>query len=430
MNEFQEKYVGIIYSAKALYYISKIAGLAPFCFTVSSDEGVNINTSIHSNIVSVAWTLLILSMLLGGSVCYFSAMVSSGDTSAHYITFFVVSVPLSILMALLAICMNLTVNRRKFCELCKKLNDIDRALFKYGVSERNIWFNIQMVVLLLVVVPWLCVDGWLWRERMSVTGEATARLSHLIQLLVVIQFCKLTQFVRQSLNTLNKALSINIEYEYERCNIISKEFTNDRFSDANSVNIIPITERLSRTQHLTSIEQVSQHKVTSVKSVKVCNLLEIRRIYGKIYEIVGCINSIYGFSVLLELVRNVLSVIVNVLHILQILNVSTVYGHPFYLFIFLQTFWILFFISREMAITVSCHMTTSEAKKIQDNVQCILLRQHVRTEILEQLKMFSTQLTVNRIEFTAFGFFTLNLSTLSTFIASVITYIVVLEQMK
>jgi hypothetical protein len=75
-------------------------------------------------------------------------------------------------------------------------------------------------------------------------------------------------------------------------------------------------------------------------------------------------------------------------------------------------------------------MATYEANRTQDNVQRLLLRQNIRIEALEQLRLFSSQLIVNKIEFTAFGFFSVNLTTLSTFIASVVTYIIVFEQMK
>jgi hypothetical protein len=74
-------------------------------------------------------------------------------------------------------------------------------------------------------------------------------------------------------------------------------------------------------------------------------------------------------------------------------------------------------------------MAMSEARKLQDSMQRALLHQHVNTGTLEQLKLFSVQLTVNRIKFTAFGFLTLNLVTLSTFVVSVITYTVVLAQL-
>ena len=100
------------------------------------------------------------------------------------------------------------------------------------------------------------------------------------------------------------------------------------------------------------------------------------------------------------------------------------------MFAFLGMLWVVIFVFRYVAITVHCHVTTSEADKIPDNVQYLLLRHNVRHEVLEQLKLFSSQLAVNKIDFTAFGFFSVNLKNLSTFVASVMTYIVVLEQMK
>jgi hypothetical protein len=74
-------------------------------------------------------------------------------------------------------------------------------------------------------------------------------------------------------------------------------------------------------------------------------------------------------------------------------------------------------------------MAMSESHKLQDNVHRALLRQHVSTDALEQLKTL-LQLTVNGTEFRAFVFFTLHLATLSTFIASVMKYIVVLAQLN
>jgi hypothetical protein len=178
---------------------------------------------------------------------------------------------------------------------------------------------------------------------------------------------------------------------------------------------------------LADIEDISEHKLISEKRLNARNFLEIRRMYGHIYDAVECLNSIYGLSVLLELVRNVMSVIVYILSI--IVNLRT-HNEKTGQYQFPVMCWIAFFIFREVVIIVSCHMAMSEAHKLQDNVQRALLRQNVTTDLLEQLKIFSVQLTVNGIKFTAFGFFTLNLATLSTFIASVITYIIVLVQLN
>jgi hypothetical protein len=435
MMRIQENYIGIISSVKPLYFLCKIAGLVPFSFSVNLETGAEIiNTNIYSNILSVAWSLLIFFVLFGGTIHYCSVIISSTNFTAFNITAFMVSFPLTILMSKLAILMNLTLNRQKFSDLWKKLNDIDTALLQYGGPRKNIWFKVEMVVLLLILLPWMCVDAWLWAGRMSFIGEATLRLSHLVQFLVVIQFCKLAQFLRRSLKILNKALSTNIDNELKTSFITAKEYPNNRYIKVNSICITPVIGHVSAPRILANVGDISQDNVISNKFTKVCNLLKIRRIYGQIYEAVDYVNSIYGLSMLLEFVRNILAVIVNIFQITTILRnpteQSTMYGRPSYVFTFLGACWVLIFISRQAAITFSCHMTTSEAKKVQDNVQLILLHQNIRTETLEQLTLFSTQLTVNTIKFTAFGFFTLSLSTLSTFIASVITYIIVLEQIK
>jgi hypothetical protein len=431
-----EDYVGILSSVKPLYYLCKIAGLVPFSFSVNIETGAEtISTDAYSNKLSVAWSLVILLVLLGGTVRHWFVIMSSMHVTALYVAAFMIGFPLTKLMSALIISMNLTVNRQKFCELWKKMNDIDVALLQYGGPTRGIWFKVEMALLLLVLLPYMCVDAWLWRGRMTFIGEATVRLAHLIQLLVVVQFCKLTQSLRRSLKILNAALSETIEDELKTPFVAAKGCPNNGCSKVNYIGIAPVVGHQSTQRVLTNIENISQDILISNGFTRACNLLKIRHIYVQIYEAVDCVNSIYGLPVLLELVRNILAVIVYILQINAMLrnaaeqSTSIIY-HPSYALPFLAACWIVLFISREVAITLSCHMATTQARKLQDNVQRILLRQHIRPKTLEQLKLFSAQLIVNRIEFTAFGFFTLNLSTLSTFTASVMTYVVVVEQIK
>ena len=427
MKCLQEKYIGIISSVKSLYYVCKIVGLVPFSFIVNPEDGVEtINTNTYSDVLSVAWSVLIFCTLLVGTVLYCVVMVSKIIATALYINAFMVSFPRSMLMALLAILLNLTVNQRKFSELLKKLNRIDIALFKYN-STKNKWFKVEMGLVLFILIPWLCVDCWLWGHRMGLIGEGTLRMSHLIQFLIIMQFCKLAHFLRYSLKVLNRVLRVSVEDGEGRFYVTGKKCLDNKCTKVSSIDIKPIIDPLPGPGPSTIIEDISENKIISDKPLKVSNLLDVRRIYGQIYDAVECVNSIYGPYVLLEFVRNILSVIVNMLVIIVHLRIPTEKTGLCELSVMC---WILFFIFREVAIIVSCHMAMSEANKLQDSVQRALLRQHVSTDTLEQLKMFSMQLTVNRVKFTAFGFFTLNLATLSTFIASVITYIVVLAQLN
>ena len=117
-----------------------------------------------------------------------------------------VSFPMSMLMTLLAILLNLTANQRKFSELLRKLKYIDRVLFKYDQSRTSKWFKVEMGLVLFILIPWPCVDIWLWGHRMGLIGDGTLRLKHCFHFLVIMYFCKLTHFLRYSLKILNGGL--------------------------------------------------------------------------------------------------------------------------------------------------------------------------------------------------------------------------------
>jgi hypothetical protein len=119
---------------------------------------------------------------------------------------------MSMLMALLAILLNLTANQQKFSKLLSKLNCIHIILFKYDRPRTNKWFKVEMCLVLFILIPWLCVDSWLWEHRMGLEGDGTLRVTHFVQFLVIMQLCKLTQFLRYSLKTLNGVLCACVIY--------------------------------------------------------------------------------------------------------------------------------------------------------------------------------------------------------------------------
>jgi hypothetical protein len=83
-----------------------------------------------------------------------------------------------------------------------------------------------------------------------------------------------------------------------------------------------------------------------------------------------------------------------------------------------------------VSLTAICEMASGTAKGIGHNVETLLLQNPLRGDLLEQLKLFSHQISNDKIEFSAAGFFIINLSLLCTFTASVTTYIVILIQFK
>ena len=142
-------------------------------------------------------------------------------------------------------------------------------------------------------------------------------------------------------------------------------------------------------------------------------------------------NCIYGLPVLLKFIRIIISYI---LHLIAVkrgeVSFNNTFAKTLEMFAFISMLWLVIFVFRYVAITTYFYIATTGANKIRDSVQCLLLCQNVRNEVVEQLKLFSSQLTVCKIEFTALEFFFVNLKDLSAFVFSVVRYIIVFEMMK
>jgi hypothetical protein len=149
---------------------------------------------------------------------------------------------------------------------------------------------------------------------------------------------------------------------------------------------------------------------------------------------VGQLNSTYGLAVLLEFIRIIVASVSYVFYVTAVargeVSFNNTFAKPLEMFAFIGMLWFVIFVFRYVPITIYFHMVTTAADKIYGNVQYLLLRQNLGNEVLEKVKLFSSQLTFHKIEFTVLGFFSVNLNELSTFVFSVVRYIIVFEQMK
>jgi hypothetical protein len=81
-------------------------------------------------------------------------------------------------------------------------------------------------------------------------------------------------------------------------------------------------------------------------------------------------------------------------------------------------------------ITFFCHSATKEARSTRILVQTLLLEGNCSIECEEELKMFSLQLQVMTIEYTACGFFSINLTLFTTVVSVIATYFIILVQIN
>ena len=369
-------------------------GLAPFSFSRNHETGEeSIDTNLNSNVGGVIWTGIVFCVMVAGFIYtkmryQLDRIMHPGEAVNNAFSF-----PMNFIVALAAL-INMLLNRTKFPKFFNKLNSVDVKLSKY--REENCCIFVDAVVVLVVFVL-TSYDTWVSQKGLIVIHDVVYRLAYLIGLLTVVQFCKLVNLIERRILVLNKALTFIIQ---------------DHFTDVESISSCHF--------------DVSTVTKSSVE-IDELQILNLRIAYNEIYEASKLVTSLYGFPVLLLIIRTSIALVTNVHGLIW--SPDPVLDHNKEYFESLPV-WVATFLGMLVAMTLSCQMAMLESKEVGDQVQKLLLWQPLVGNNMEQLKLFCMQVSSNRIEFTAFWFFTVDLSLLCTILASATTYIVILVQFK
>jgi hypothetical protein len=166
------------------------------------------------------------------------------------------------------------------------------------------------------------------------------------------------------------------------------------------------------------------------KSSHVVVVNTYRKVHNELCEVTHLINSSYGFAVLILYASNFISV-VSCLHyvISTVSQLDTTQHNQTTLYeVTSISFGTALSVATIMAVTAACHFASSELQGSADIVHKLLLQRSIDSEASLELQQFSMHLLCNRVQFTACGFFPIDLSLLCTIIGAVATYIIILFQ--
>jgi hypothetical protein len=150
------------------------------------------------------------------------------------------------------------------------------------------------------------------------------------------------------------------------------------------------------------------------------DILSFRRIYSELYDITCIVNDIYNFPILVNMCWILTGVLCS---LYEVQTEFKVVGLPEAVYVI--TYSVFFF-----KVTLFCHTATNEARSSRILVQKLLLEGNCRNDCVKFLKMFSLQLQVMKMEYTACGFFSLNLSFFASVVTVVASYIIIMLQIK
>jgi hypothetical protein len=423
---------------KPIYFVARILGLAPFSIKVDPDANEDVvNVKFTSNIGGILATSVLFTTMLGGFVYTtiqpeFSLNRDPGEVLCN-----VISVPINYISTSILVAMTLTVNRYKIEELVHKLVLIDEHLVHlrgrsaYGKKKRHIEFYLPILAL---TVLFMCYDIFLWSQSVSLMFSIIKRFSHLITIVANMQFCKNVLMIRSRLSGVQEILSLTLSEKLSHTSTLPVLAPGER-KDINKVNYLTSNIMQVASAEVLNDPLAFNRTTADAKSLPfpdIYTILNLRRIYNHIYECTKVLNCIFGLNILLDMCRILTSLTSALYSVVRLFNepIEAVTNLHFSDFVLSRVIWIIIFLGTTTSLTVVCGMTAARSKDIAHKIQTLLLEDCQKSDAVEQLKLFSQQISKDRIVFTAAGFFVIDLSVLCAFLTSVTTYIIVLIQFK
>jgi hypothetical protein len=423
---------------KLIHLIAMIFGLAPFSIHTDRDTNQDVvNVKLTSNISGIAASLVVLTTILSGFIYGIIHPVITLKSDPGDILCNVVSIPIYYLSTLLLVTMTPTVNRSKIEELVHKLVLIDEHLanlLRRGAYDRKKRSVELYLPILTLTVLFMCYDFFLWSQSVGLVFCTTVRFSHIITLVAKIQFCKTVMMIRNRLSGVEEVLSLILSEKLPHTKQLpalaagGRKDTNKVYSLTYNIVQVASADVLNDPLAFNMITADTNPLTFHNKYI----ILKLRKIYNHIYECTKIINSIFGFYILLEILRNLTSLTSVLYSVVRLFNepIEAVTNLELSDFLFSRIVWIIIFLGTTTSLTVICGTTASKSKDISHKIQTLLLEDSQKSDVVEQLNLFSQQMSTDRVVFTAAGFFDMDKSVLCAFLASVTTYIIVLIQFK
>jgi gustatory receptor len=170
---------------------------------------------------------------------------------------------------------------------------------------------------------------------------------------------------------------------------------------------------------------------------EVSRIHTFRQTYSDLYDITESINGIYGYHLTFELAYDFVSFVSYLYYALEVITNTWKTGdrnlrgeESIMLEVASSLCWATQNLLRILSITASCFAAGDEARRTGTVVHKLLLRQTLLRDTSTELQLFSTQLLSNKVEFSAGGFFPINLSLVYSMVGAATTYIIILIQVK
>ena len=461
-----------VYSATLpLFYVSRLLGLASYRYkthpsTNPASPNRNKNNSdacgVEKEFKTSKFAVIYTGVMLVALLCWLvyslvhSIFYEFRNVKLTYAVTQTITLCLSQATAVVCLGLEITCNRRRLIEITSKLTHVDGILMRNNNKAHKIVRVVVIVELVLFIFLLLVRHGYeLWSRGGKECLHVIIRfLVHFISSIMIVQFVTFTYILKQRFHCVNRQLALcgntcgrvnileNVEVEFTKRNFGFLEPLNSASvplahdmprSDSPDQSSTVVSVFISDTKigHLPPASSSTEFSSQS-RPQHAANIHSLRCAYAILYDIGGLVEAAYGFPLLLAMAYIFFSV-VKYFHLVMVSNVSSRQGNmsaahvdgvlPFMCVVSIHIASILW-------VTASCNFACREAVRTTTVVNKRLLIQTLSPDVSAELERFSQQLLHSKLQFTAFGFFSLDFTFLYGFVGGATTYIVILLQFQ
>jgi hypothetical protein len=432
MNKKGDFVTSIETAFNPVYLVAQLVGLAPYSFVKAEDV---VDVSWNSNRVNFIWSVLLLLIQSVGVLCRLAMNVIKPPTSILQLCSSVMHLPLVQAAGPLTLAITLLRNRTKMRQMVKILSTVDAFLYEsnYRVyRKRNSFLVVALTCSLVYVFPLYCVQIYMSQD---VGMEWMLAVSHVTCIVSDLQYLNLVLILKHRLVAISDRLRMIDIINYFTCGDYKTptEIFNRNINHVSGTTWRPVVGNRSIFTVRSFVKPVGLERCFSDSRSAIAGvILRVRQNYNALCDVCSLINSMHGCTLVVNWLVATVSLSVYVYYVTvsfvfpsmsnkvsssAVMNIALI-------------LWILFTLVRMFVIALTCQWVSDEYQTCMTNVQRLLLKYSTEQDVLTQLVSFTDQLVNNKIEFTACGIFTVNLSVLCTVAGLVIQYIILLCQMK
>lgn len=415
-----------------VYLVAQLVGLAPYSFTDAEDV---IDVSWNSNRKNFIWSVLLLIIQSVGVIYRLAINFIKPPTSILQLCSKVLHLPLVQAAGPLAVAIGLVRNRTKMQQIIKILSAVDAFLYESSdkvYRNRGSLLVVALTCSLVYVFPLHFVQNYMSED---VATEWMLSLSHITCVVSELQYLNLLVVMKHRLVSISEKLRMIYIIDYCTCGefkISTKIFSRcGRHVSGTTTRPVVGNQSVFTVENFAKPEGL-QCSISDSRSAIAGVILRVRQNYKALCEICCLINSIHGFTLVVNWLVAIVGLSVDLYYVtvsFEFPSVSNKVSSSAATNVTL-ILWSLFALVRMFVIAVSCQWVSDEYRTVMSNVQQLLLEYSTEEDVLTQLVSFTDQLVNNKIEFTACGIFTMNLSVLCTVAGLVIQYFILLCQMR